>query len=250
MLNANLEQLRELALQIHSAAGLISLVAFWIVIFLQKKTLHHKKVGYIFLIALLGVLVTSLFRYIALKRILHFSYLVNNDILVIDLTALNLITILDFLAAIIPIWIITKKNEIANLQKSYIFKAFFAMSFFMLFFSISITFYFRGSSLFLFYGLVMAPYILVPILIFFWRIIKRKVSWLELQKFHILALFKSGIILNTAFLSGGASMRLLHVAYDKKNTIIILSISFITLFLSKNKIFKYYDKYFKIQKTQ
>jgi len=204
----NLSLIRIVMVHTHVVAGFISLITFWLIIFLPKKTSAHLQIGRLYLLAIILIMITTIINDMILRTVVHFTYDSKIIFDTLTFTFFSFTGLLTYASTHIPIWVMSKKAELTQLQNSNVLN-------FFLFFTMAILaagllvgfFYFPSSPLLAINGFLLAPYILIPLVNALWKIKRAKTLNFDIIKFHINALIRGGIILHASFIAGGANLR-------------------------------------------
>lgn len=229
----------KLELSIHIYFGFIGLVCVWLIAFINKRTKTHKVLGYIYLISTFAIMVTSLVRYF-----LELYQFTNSQVAYLVLSYylfFSMISVVVFIATLISIWIMANRSVLEEPNTKTIIKSFKFFVATLLFSSIIVGISgYRNSFLLFTCGIFIVPFILTPIYIFLRRINYQKLSFREIEEFHIVTLIKSAIYMHIAFIFGGARIRFfkgnLNVSYMTYFTLVsFLIFSIIQYLWLKNK---------------
>ncbi len=200
-------------LNIHILFGVIGLASAWLIAIMNKRTTIHKILGYAYLMSTFVIMVTSIIRYFL--EIYNFS---NSQVAYLVLTYylfFVMISIVVFTSAFVSVWLMAKRKVLEEPTSKVIIQSFKYFIATLLLSALLVGFSgYRNSFLLFSCGVFIAPYILIPIYLFLSKVRKKKLTYREIEEFHVATLVKSVISMHMAFIFGGARIRYLKGRLD------------------------------------
>lgn len=203
----NLAMFIKISVFIHTLAGFIGVVFFWILIFKKKGTASHKKIGEVFYYSLIVVCLTSILNGVV--------YLVADAFFYQNIKphlGYSVVMILQGLLSVLPAYygqLALQSLQVLPSQKTLRLHMMYLsfLIFYVLinqFFSIRLNYF-----LLQFYSFTAAPLTIFLCMLSVYRMKKQKNSKKELLTSHIILSIVAGIALHVGFFVGGFSTKFL-----------------------------------------